>query len=194
MKKALLIAVLIVGTQVPTHAHATSSPVDLLLAGGPEANTITINLSPNGREYLIESVGALEVGGSVCANPPANPDMLICQAPAISGFEVNAGGGDDAVIVGAEVPVGVTLRGGPGNDELVGGAGPDKLIGGSGNDRLIGRGGADFLYGGSGEDTLIGGPGNDVLRGGPGQDTLIGGPGNDELQQVPTSPIRRQGA
>ncbi len=192
MKKILLIAVAVLATQVPVQAHAATAPVDVLLAGGPEANTININLSPDGRDYVISSAGVLEVGGSICVNPPGNPDELTCQAPEVAGFEVNAGGGDDTVTVGAEVPLGVTLRGGPGNDELVGGAGPDKLIGGSGNDRLIGRGGADSLYGGSGEDILIGGPGNDSLRGGPGLDTLIGGPGENELQQDPASFIRHQ--
>lgn len=193
MMKTSLIAITVLATLIPAPAHAGSSPLDVLIAGGSEANVISIKLSSDGREYVIDSNVPLEIGGSICANPAGNPDELICQAPDVSGFEVNAEEGNDTVTVAREVPVGVTLRGGPGNDRLVGGAGNDKLIGGSGNDTLIGGSGNDVLVGGPGNDTLIGGPGNDVLRGGPGQDTLIGGPGSNELQQDPNSVVRHTG-
>jgi len=132
---------------------------------------------------VIDSIVPLEVGGSVCSNPPGIDTQLVCQATAISSFEVNAGGGDDTVTVSRAVPIPITLRGGPGNDNLSGGSGADKLIGGEGNDRLVGRAGDDSLFGGNGDDTLIGCSGNDILRGGPGTDVLHGGAGsNDELQ------------
>ena len=188
MMKMTLIAMAAFATLLPAFARAGSAPVDVLLAGGPEANVISIKLSPDGREYVIDSNDPLEVG-AVCANPVGNPDELTCPAPEVSGFEVNAGEGNDTVTVAREVPVGVTLRGGPGNDRLVGGSGNDKLIGGPGNDRLIGGPGNDTLIGGPGNDTLIGGPGNDILRGGPGRDSLIGGPGENELQQDPPKSV-----
>ncbi|MGA8747136.1 MAG: hypothetical protein WB507_14895 [Solirubrobacterales bacterium] len=191
MMKKTLIAIAALATLVPSPAHAGSSAVDVLLAGGPEANVISIKLSPDGREYVIDSNATLEVG-AVCVNPAGDPTELICPAPQVSGFEVNAGEGNDTVTVAREVPVGVTLRGGPGNDRLVGGSGNDKLIGGPGNDTLIGGPGNDTLIGGPGNDTLIGGPGNDRLIGGPGNDTLIGGPGENELQQDPSSVIRHR--
>ncbi len=192
MKKAILIAVSMLVTQAPLLAHAEGSPVNVLLAGGPEANMIGISLSPDGRDYVIDSIAPLEIGSTVCSNPPEKPNELVCQAAAIGGFEVNAGGGDDSVGVAGNVPVPVTMRGGAGADRLIGGGGPDKLLGGPGDDHLSGRGGADVLYGGSGNDVLVGGSGNDVLRGGAGQDTLIGGPGSNELQQDPTSAVRHQ--
>ena len=65
---------------------------------------------------MIDSIVPLEVGGTVCANPPGKPNELICQAASIGGFEVNAGAGDDTVGVAANVPVPVTLRGGAGDD------------------------------------------------------------------------------
>lgn len=108
-------------------APATGKGLNLLLAGGPEDNLIQISLIENGRLYAISSTGALEVGGSVCSNPPGSPNELICQAPAIAGFEVNAGGGNDRIVIGREVPAPATLRGGPGNDELIGGAGANDL-------------------------------------------------------------------
>jgi Ca2+-binding RTX toxin-like protein len=155
----------------------------VLLAGGDEANMIHIWLTPDGRDYVIDSVVPLEVGDEVCANPPGDENELICDAPSIAGFEVNAGGGNDSVTVAQAVSIPVTLRGGAGNDTLVGGSGPDKLLGGTGNDRLVGGRGNDVLYGGPGNDVLIGGPGNDVLSGGPGHDVLRGGSGENDIRQ-----------
>jgi RTX calcium-binding nonapeptide repeat (4 copies) len=183
MKKLLLISLALLALLAPSVAQAGEKTYTVLLAGGEEANSIRIWLSQDGREYVIDSVVPLEVGGTVCAHPEANPNELVCAAPSIAGFEVNAGGGDDRVAVAPEVVVPVTMRGGAGDDVLLGGSGPDKLIGGEGNDRLIGGRGNDFLFGGEGNDVLIGGPGNDVLRGGYGEDTLRAGSGNDSVHQ-----------
>jgi RTX calcium-binding nonapeptide repeat (4 copies) len=183
MKKTIPIAVLALALCAPLLARADKEPVVVLLAGGSEANMIGIRLSPDGRSYLIGSVVPLEVGGTVCSHAPGTENELVCQAAAISGFEVNAGAGDDIVAVAANVPVPVTMRGGSGADRLTGGGGADRLIGGPGNDHLFGRGGADLLSGGSGNDVLWGGPGNDALWGGPGKDALHGGPGANELHQ-----------
>jgi Ca2+-binding RTX toxin-like protein len=181
MKRAILIASTVLASFLGGVAHAAEPGLTVLLAGGAEANTIGIELSSDGHSYTIESVAPLEVGGNVCSHPEGNPNELVCEAASIGGFEVNAGGGDDSVVVAREVSVPVTLRGGPGNDVLIGGAGNDKLIGGAGNDVLIGRAGADSLFGGPGDDRLIGGSGNDILHGEGGEDTLIGGPGHNEL-------------
>jgi RTX calcium-binding nonapeptide repeat (4 copies) len=183
MKKLLLISLALLAL-APGFAHAdTQKTYTVLLAGGEEANMIRIWLSPDGREYVIDSAVQLEVGGSVCAHPEDQPNELVCAAPSIGGFEVNAGGGDDRVGVSNDVNVPVTMRGGAGDDFLLGGAGPDRLIGGEGNDRLVGGRGDDLLYGGEGRDVLIGGPGNDVLRGGYGTDTLMAGSGHDSVHQ-----------
>jgi len=188
MKKAILtlLAMLAIpATLAPVTAPAGEGPpaFNVLLAGGDEANTIRIWLTPDGRQYVIDSVVPLEVGGTVCSNPEGMENELVCDAPSIAGFEVNSGGGDDQVSVAKNVSIPVTMRGGAGDDRLFGGAGPDKLLGGAGDDRLVGWRGADVLYGGAGEDVLLGGPGADVLSGGPGYDVLRGGGGNDELRQ-----------
>ena len=182
MKRFLLISAALVALLAPA-AHAGAKTYTVLLAGGDEANSIRIWLTPDGREYVIDSLAQLEVGGTVCEHPDANPNELICGAPTIAGFEVNAGDGDDRITVAKEVSVAVTMRGGAGADTLLGGSGPDKLIGGEGNDRLVGGRGDDLIYGGEGKDVLIGGPGDDVLRGGYGEDTLIAGSGNDSIHQ-----------
>jgi hypothetical protein len=181
MKRATLTAITVLVAWAAASAHAAEPRLTVLLAGGAEANTISIVLSPDGRAYLIDSVVPLEVGGSVCWHPEGQPNELTCEAASIGGFEVNAGGGDDSVVVAREVPIPVTLRGGPGRDRLIGGAGDDKLVGGVGDDVLIGRAGADSLFGGPGDDRLIGGSGSDLLRGGSGEDVLLGGSGQNYL-------------
>ncbi len=170
MKRAITIAVAIAATFVSSASAAAPESFTVLLAGGSASNTIHVWLTPDGRDYVIDSIVPLEVGGEVCTNPEGNPNELICAAPPIAGFEMNADGGDDSVTVSRGVTIPITVRGGPGRDVLAGGSGDDKLIGGPGPDRLIG---------GPGDDVLIGGPGSDVLIGGGGNDTLLSGPGFD---------------
>jgi len=183
MKRLLLISLALAALLAPSAASAPPRTYTVLLAGGEEANTIRIWLSRDGREYVIDSVVQLEVGGNLCAHPQENPYELVCDAPSIAGFEVNAGPGDDRVGVAKGVKVPVTMRGGAGDDVLRGGMAADKLIGGAGDDKLIGWRGADVLYGGPGDDLLVGGPGNDLLRGGPGRDRLIPGHGRNRVHQ-----------
>ncbi len=138
--------------------------VNLLLAGSPANDRITVELSSDGRFYEIEAATPLAVGGTVCIHPERRPEALRCEASMIAGFEINTGAGDDTVVLGRTVPVPATIRGGEGDDVLVGGAGDDKLVGGPGADVLIGRAGNDVLIGGPGNDTLRGGPGRNVFR------------------------------
>ncbi|MCW9681422.1 M10 family metallopeptidase C-terminal domain-containing protein, partial [Dolichospermum planctonicum UHCC 0167] len=55
----------------------------------------------------------------------------------------------------------------------------ENVIAGAGADRIIGNDLDNRLVGGAGNDALTGGAGNDALVGGAGNDTLIGGAGND---------------
>jgi len=179
MKKAILILSVLLAVLAAPIAQAETT-YTVVLAGGATQNTIHIWLSPDGRSYVIDSVVPLEVGGTVCENAAGNPNELNCRAPLVAGFEVNGGEGDDSVSVAGAIELPVTMRGGPGNDTLLGANGPDKLIGGEGNDKIAGRGGSDVLYGGPGNDELLGGAGNDVLRGG-GSDVMNGGSGHNTL-------------
>jgi hypothetical protein len=176
MKRAILIMLAILAALPASVAHAETT-YTVVLAGGATESMIRIWLTPDGRSYVIDSVAPLEVGGTICENTPGVPTELVCKAPLVAGFEVNAGEGDDMVSVASAVDVPVTMRGGPGRDSLVGGSGPDKLIGGDGSDKLAGRGGDDLLFGGIGNDELLGGSGNDIVRGGSGHDALSGGSG-----------------
>jgi hypothetical protein len=187
MKKTIVpMLVALVACSAPVVGASAEPPPEpttytIVLAGGATQNTMRIWLTPDGYSYVIDSAAPLEVGGTVCQNPPGNPNELVCQAPLVAGFEVNSGPKDDTVSVTPTVQVPVTMRGGAGNDLLLGGNGSDKLIGGPGNDRLGGRGGDDQLYGGPGSDVLNGGAGDDALHGGPGQDLLRGGSGENTL-------------
>jgi Ca2+-binding RTX toxin-like protein len=143
---------------------AAEHSINLVLAGSPGEDRISIELSADGRSYEIESATPLEVGGTVCTHPEKLATKLLCEAAPIAGFEINTGAGNDVVTLGRTVPVPATIRGGEGDDVLTGGAGADKLIGGPGDDELIGRGGNDLLVGGSGVDQLNGGSGQNVLR------------------------------
>jgi Ca2+-binding RTX toxin-like protein len=60
------------------------------------------------------------------------------------------------------------------DEEIRGGAGDDCILGGKGNDRQkVGKDWIAGLYGEDGNDVLIGGPGNkDVCDGGAGTDTF----------------------
>jgi Ca2+-binding RTX toxin-like protein len=77
---------------------------------------------------------------------------------------------------GAGSVIGVEdVKGGSGNDILVGNRSGNRLVGNGGHDILDGGDGADFLFGGSGHDLLIGGLGPDQLDGQGDDDILIGG-------------------
>ncbi|MGH2974952.1 MAG: hypothetical protein ACRDLL_08820 [Solirubrobacterales bacterium] len=188
MKKAILIMLTALAAMTAAIAHAEESTYTVVLAGGATQSMIHIWLTPNGTSYVIDSVVPLEVGGTICENAPENPNELLCKAPLVAGFEVNAGVGDDKVTVSSAITVPVTLRGGLGRDALVGGGGADKLLGGPGNDRLIGGAGDDLIYGGPGNDLIRGGAGDDVLRGGPGRDSFAPGSGQNAVHQDAESP------
>src|SRR3954469_17754682 len=148
MKKSLLILLTLCAILLVPSAHADSGPLTLLLSGNGADNVFRISLSPDGREYLISSEASLEAGGDIFRHPEERITELACDAPAIAGFEINVAGGDDLVVLGSDIPIPATLRGGPGRDRLTGGGVADKIVGGSGPDVLIGRRGDDALLGG----------------------------------------------
>ncbi|WP_158589871.1 calcium-binding protein [Gemmobacter lutimaris] len=73
------------------------------------------------------------------------------------------------------------ILGGAGGDRLVGNAGTNVLTGNAGADNLFGVGGNDTLFGGAGVDGLYGADGADQLFGGEDNDRLFGGAGDDTL-------------
>ena len=94
---------------------------------------------------------------------------------------LRGGNGDDVLIggIGRAKAGRDRLYGGGGNDRLYGGGGNDLLDGGDGNDKAWGGNGRDLLLGGSGNDRLLGQADDDILNGGLGDDWLVGGQGKD---------------
>ncbi|SFM05958.1 Ig-like domain-containing protein [Rugamonas rubra] len=112
--------------------------------------------------------------------PNATAIGLVLDATQMAaGSVVELNNVDFAAVVGA-----ATLRGGAGQNYVVGdgaaqniflGADDDRLFGGGGDDLLGSAGGDDYLDGGADRDTVVGGVGNDSLLGGSGDDLLQAG-------------------
>ncbi|QDV33571.1 IPT/TIG domain-containing protein [Tautonia plasticadhaerens] len=73
----------------------------------------------------------------------------------VSGIEVDAGDGNDLVVLGPRVALSAVIRGDAGNDQLRGGSGPDLVFGGEGDDLLVGTLGRDALDGGPGSNRVV---------------------------------------
>jgi Ca2+-binding RTX toxin-like protein len=183
VRKVILMVVLALCGQAALVGPAQAEGGALvLLLGGSGNDEFQIGLSPDGRTYTIQSMNApLEVGGNICWHPDGKSGELLCEATAVSGFEIDCGEGDDVVTTSGRVAVPETLIGGVGNDQMNGGLGNDRLIGGEGIDQLKGGGGDDLLSGGFGGDLLFGERGNDTLSGEGASDFLVGGLGDDQL-------------
>ncbi|MCS7468642.1 beta-propeller fold lactonase family protein [Stieleria sp. ICT_E10.1] len=137
-------------------------------------------------------------------NKPVNLDLNASPTTSSAGvrfdvldgnIEITGGRGNDTLTARSDTDEN-DLRGGKGNDRIVGGdlvdglrgdAGDDTLLGGDGNDRIPGLFGfeAAALLGGAGNDQVFGGPGNDVASGDDGDDSLFGDAGDDELYGGP---------
>lgn len=100
-------------------------------------------------------------------------------------IEVRGGKGDDVIIgnFGDNVLSGGdgddTIRGEDGKNTLSGDAGDDKIFGGSDQDNISGGAGDDILRGG--DETLIIQLAGDSIRGGSGNDKIYGEEGEDSL-------------
>jgi hypothetical protein len=136
------------------------------------------------------------IGGSVLDGGPG-PDQLdgslvtYADRTAPVYAAVGEGGGGEAGegdVLGTHVG---QIRGGHGDDTLIGNDENNELIGGEGDDHLDGRGGDDRLYGADEPgtatrptaDVLLGGEGSDLLDTGP-DGRADGGPGTDRLTVV----------
>ena len=124
----------------------------------------------------------------VSADIPANKLSIRVDAmvftyrnEAVKHLQINAKGGDDSIVVMANVRQTTRLDGGSGRDRISGSAQNDVILGGDGDDRILGNGGDDRIEGGPGNDRIAGGDGSDNIQGGRGNDLIRGGGGNDEL-------------
>ena len=110
----------------------------------------------------------------------------------VNQIEFDAGLGNDSIEIGSLVTIPVLGYGGPGNDNLIGGSGPNVLYGDAGavagtegSDKLKGRQSDDTFYGGGKNDVLVGYGGSDTLSGDAGADQLIGDDEAGDLSEAP---------
>jgi len=110
-----------------------------------------------------------------------------------AGLLIDAGPGDDLVTgkgglgTGASTSAPLSLFGGTGVNQLVGGRAGDLLsdsLPGARNGNLRGMGGPDVLQGSPAHDVLQGGDGADRLTGSAGRDVLLGGRGPDQIDAL----------
>lgn len=97
----------------------------------------------------------------------------------------------DDVTITVNNPLGCTIFGTNGPDELIGSERPDVICGFGGDDDIEGRGGDDTIFGGTGSDKMLGGGGNDIMSsvsgvnefdGQGGDDTISGAGGPDQIR------------
>jgi Ca2+-binding RTX toxin-like protein len=167
---------------VPPTLSATFENGVLTITGSDEADNIEV-YKKDGMLYVREVVKDLIIFSMPHSDPIVMTDNALAFTnplnPQLQGIVVNANGGDDWIKIDESLNVPVTMRGGLGNDTLMGGSGADNLHGEWGNDKLLGLSGNDSLHGEQGDDLIIGGDGNDHLYGGDGGDNMVGGNGND---------------
>jgi hypothetical protein len=89
---------------------------------------------------------------------------------AVNLIKIDAGPGNDFVVIAPTLQLPTSIRGGEGNDRLFGGAGNDTLFGNEGNDALLGRDGLNYMDGGAGDDSAIARSTLNVFHGGAGKD------------------------
>ncbi|MBH0176450.1 MAG: tandem-95 repeat protein [Nitrospira sp.] len=150
---------------------------DVIRMSELNGNALQVELNGVVLQYTLQAATQLRVNGL------AGDDLIYLTGLRHSTL-VDGGTGHDWIDARENTaPSGaLDLRGGDGNDTIIGGAGNDRLDGGLDHDVLVGNAGNDTLVGNDGDDLLVGGSGNDVLDGGKGDDALLGGSGNDTLK------------
>jgi 6-phosphogluconolactonase (cycloisomerase 2 family) len=156
----------------------------LLLNIGPDAGRrLRGDIGDGAESYVVEHIGGaagdesvrvrwLNADGTTRTNVFGVPLEQIYDN--VARVEADGGAGDDRIVLGGVLSP-ASLRGGAGNDLLVGGLGANAIEGGAGDDALIGGPGADTLDGGAGTNVLIGAGGNDTLVVSGGFDAAFGG-------------------
>ena len=152
-----------------------------VFVGGDDTINELIISDPSATTIRVQAVvGTIAPGGPGCSTIIAN--VVDCTVDTLAA-EVAAGGEDDVVKLDDAATVRARLYGGPGDDELRGGAVADQLSGEGGLDRLYGRAGDDDLRGDDDADRLDGQEGSDLVIGGLGSDIFedTGSVGTDSV-------------
>ena len=109
---------------------------NLILTGGPEANSIRIH--PVNGKVRVKDFLAPVVAGTGCTQ--VDPSPVACAG--VQNINANGRDGDD--VLNNDTSLTSVLGGGNGNDVLDGGPNRDQLSGGLGNDKALGGPGVDI--------------------------------------------------
>lgn len=183
-------------------ADTIITPRGVEIRGGPllrlRGGKVTVAGTDAADTITLVPAAAPAGGGSFALQVTLNAVTHTFQQGRVTRVTVNGLGGNDTIRLspatgnGPALNVRSDIRGGLGDDTVVGGESRDVIYGDAGNDTLDGRAGNDTLFGLVGNDTLTGGLGRDGMDGGDGNDTfnnrtandtgrdvVIGGPGGD---------------
>lgn len=143
-----------------------------------------------GPQVIVKAGGVVEVFdadkvNSITASGSNGKDSFVLRGNLfdyINNIDINAAAGDDTINLvnakGGQIAA-ITLRGGSGNDTILGSQFADTIFAGSGSDVIYGNDGDDTIYGVELNSAANGADSVDRLVGGAGNDTIISGSGND---------------
>jgi hypothetical protein len=175
---ALALAALPAGAGAHALMHVDGGVLNYDSPDSVSLNRVVIN-SPNPDTVEVQDP---TVSGGIDPGPcvPVTEYIVDCPSSSVSAVTADLGPHNDRFDI--EIPLPVTVYGGPDQDQITGGPLADLIDGGDGFDVLAGGDGNDALTGRAGEDSLDGGAGNDVLIGSEDPDTFQGGPGDDDIR------------
>jgi Ca2+-binding RTX toxin-like protein len=165
----------------PTHVYADPGIYTVTLTvddgyfDGTDSDSLTVVVAGAGvSQGVLEVVGTSgddevlisRFWGRICVTADFLPGCFHTkkfEADEIERIAVTLDDGNDHLTIALNVGRPATVRGGPGNDWLVGSFSDDILLGEDGDDVLLGSGGNDILIGGPGRDIILGGFGDDIV-------------------------------
>jgi Ca2+-binding RTX toxin-like protein len=160
--------------------HVEGSVV-IFKAGNNEVNTVVVNargsaFNPATGQF-VQGFTVTDSTASILSGPgcKAFGPTAVCDILSASLVSLDLGDKNDRVSQQETEPgnaVPMRVKGGTGDDVLIGSSRNDDLDGELGDDTIDGGGGDDVLTGGFGDDTITGGRGSDTISGGPGKDTI----------------------
>jgi RTX calcium-binding nonapeptide repeat (4 copies) len=172
VKRAALAAAL-AAAALPASAEAHSlvriggDGVSYLSADATSLNTLNVRMAGQRIEFDDRTVdGGIDPGtcdpGAISNDANAWIVQVFCPRARIASVRIDLGEREDRATV--DLPLAVSMLGGPGSDVLRTGAPADRIEGGDGNDDLGSGDGADVIDGGLGYDVLRAEGGDDEVR------------------------------
>jgi RTX calcium-binding nonapeptide repeat (4 copies) len=163
----LVLALLPASAEAHSLVRIGGDGVSYLSADATSLNTLNVRMAGQRIEFSDRTVdGGIDPGtcdpGAISDDANAWIVQVFCSRERLTTARIDLGEREDRATI--ELPLPVTVLGGPGSDVLRTGSPADTIDGGDGNDDLGAGGGSDVLDGGLGYDVLRGDAGDDQLR------------------------------